>query len=284
MISAAKYHSWGNDFLIVSFAEVQEEHYSALSKAICHRQFGVGADGCVFVGSSSKGQFHIRIFNRDGTEAGMSGNGARCACAYLHHHGLAEGPKIPLHTRSGLKVHILLEQWDWSWKYKSLMGAPALEPAAIPFQAPSALETVEEYPLEVHGQTVLITALSVGNPHCVVFVEEFPQAEDLERLGSALEVHSYFPDRANVSFVRVKEHHQLEIKMWERGVGPTYSSGTCSCAAAVAAVRAGKVESPVEVHTDTGSQLVEWNPGGEIVLTGKAEFIAEVKFQWNQHV
>ncbi len=162
------------------------------------------------------------------------------------------------------------------------MGAPSFDPAAIPFQAPSKLEQVQEYSLEVQGQTVSINALSVGNPQCVVFVEEFPEAAEFERMGGGLECHPCFPERTNVSFVRVEELHRLQIKIWERGVGPSHSSGTGSCGAAVAAIRAERAQSPVQVHTQKGSQLVEWNPGEEILLTGEVEFIGEMKFHEKQ--
>ncbi len=284
MILAEKYHSCGNDFLVIAASDVPEGRYPNLSQAICDRHFGVGADGCVFVQDISPPQFHLRIFNQDGTEAGMSGNGFRCGCAFLHRHGRVNQPEVTLETGSGVKVYTLLEDEEGFWKYRSRMGVPSFEPAAIPFKAPSKLEQVQDYSLEVPGGTVSITALSVGNPQCVVFVEEFPEEADFERMGKGLECHSYFPERTNVSFVRIEDSHQLKIKIWERGVGPTHSSGTGSCGAVVAAIRAERAQSPVQVHTEKGSQLVEWNPGEEILLTGEAEFITELKFHWNQRV
>lgn len=284
MIVAEKYHSCGNDFLIVASSEVPQEHYSSLSQAICDRHFAVGADGCVFVSEISSPECRLRIFNRDGTEAAMSGNGFRCGCAFLHRNGLVDQPEVTLHTGSGVKIYTLLENTQEYWKYRSWMGVPAFEPAAIPFKAPPELRQVEEYSLEVPGGAVSVTALSVGNPQCVVFVEEFPKGLDFERIGSGLECHPCFPERTNVSFVQVKDSHQLKIKLWERGVGETRCSGTGACGAAVAAIRTGQVQSPVQVHSQGGSQEVEWNPGGEMLLTGEAEFIAEIKFHWKQRV
>ena len=141
-----------------------------------------------------------------------------------------------------------------------------------------------DYSLEVPGGTVSIAALWVGNPQCVVFVEELPTGVELERLGSGLECHSSFPEKTNVSFVQVKDSHHLTIKLWERGVGETHSSGTGACGAAVAAIRSGQAQSPVDVQSPKGSQQVEWNPGGEMLLTGEAELIGEVKFHWKQGV
>lgn len=278
MITASKYHGDGNDFIVVAPDQVQENDYSALAQAICDRHFGVGADGCVFVGEISTEHVFLRIFNRDGSEAGMSGNGFRCGCAFLHHRALVDQTEVTLMTASGVKGYTLLRQEEGSWTYQSRMGPPVFEPAAIPFRAPDEVQDIQGYSLDVGGEQVSIAALSVGNPQCIVFVEELPEEEDFRRLGRGLERHPDFPERTNVSFVQVVGSKQLKIRLWERGVGPTHSSGTGSCGAAVAAIRAGKIQSPVAVSTETGSQLVEWDSGTEILLTGDARFIAEINF------
>ena len=282
VITASKFHSDGNDFMVVAPAQVQEEHYVALTQAICEDHFGVGADGCVFVEEISGEQVSMRIFNRDGGEAGMSGNGFRCGSAFLHHHGLVDQTELTLKTASGIKGYTLLEQKEGSWTYRSRMGLPAFEPTAIPFRAPDEVQDVRGFSLDVGGEQVSIAALSVGNPQCVVFGEQLPREEDFQRLGRGLEGHSDFPERTNVSFVQVVGPSQLQIRLWERGVGPTHSSGTGSCGAAVAAIRAGKVQSPVEVTTETGTQQVEWDGQTEILLTGNTRFVAEVHFHWEQ--
>ncbi len=283
MITASKYHGDGNDFVVVAPAQVEAEHYSGLAQSMCNHHFGVGADGCVFVGEISSEQVSLRIFNRDGSEAGMSGNGFRCACAFLHHHALVEPTELTLMTASGVKVYTLLEQVEGSWTYRSRMGSPIFEPASIPFRAPDEVQDIQGYSLDVGGEQVSIAALSVGNPQCVVFAEELPREADFRRLGRGLEYHPDFPERTNVSFVQVVGSSQLKIKLWERGVGPTHSSGTGSCGAAIAAIRAGKVQSPVEVMTETGSQRVQWDGESEILLTGDARFIAEIRFHWEHN-
>lgn len=281
MITAAKYHSYGNDFLVLRAKGINREDFSSLSQSICHPHRGVGADGCIFVTAGSSGQFALRIFNRDGSEAGMSGNGARCASAFLHHHGLVRDREVKLQTPSGPKLFSLLEKEDYSWKYKATMGRPCFEPEAIPFRAAQQLEKIQDHLLVVEGEQVHVTALSVGNPQCVVFMKKLPDDSDFERLGAGLEHHPSFPDRTNVSFVQIRESHRLQVRIWERGVGPTQSSGTGACGAAVAALQGGRVESPVEVHTETGFQLVDWDANREIELTGEADFIAEVEFHWS---
>jgi diaminopimelate epimerase len=283
MINASKYHGNGNDFIVVAPAQVQEEHYAALAQAICDHHFGVGADGCVFVGEISAEHVSLRIFNRDGSEARMSGNGFRCGCAFLHHRSLLDQTEVTLMTASGVKGYTLLEQEEGFWTFQSRMGDPVFDPEAVPFRAPNTVQGIQGYSLVVAGEQVSIAVLSVGNPQCVVFLEELPLEEEFRRLGRGLEVHPDFPERTNVSFVQVVGSNQLKIRLWERGVGPTHSSGTGSCGAAVAAIRAGKVQSPVQVSTETGSQQVEWDGETEILLTGNARFIAEINFYWEHN-
>ncbi len=281
MIKAEKYHSYGNDFLIVPPDQVQEEQYPALSEAICDRRVGVGADGCVFVGAPSGSVFSLRFLNRDGSEANMSGNGARCACAFLHHRSWSEDREIQIDTRSGAKTYRLIQSAHPGWTYRSALGMPELRPSAIPFCAPSDLDVVENYPLEIAGQTLRVTALNVGNPQCVVFVDRLPEEGEAWEIGTALGKHPRFPDRTNVSFVCVESPERLRIRIWERGVGPTHSSGTGCAGAAVAAIQTGKTRSPVEVLTTKGAQKVEWSPGKQIYLIGRSEFIARIQFQWS---
>ncbi|MEE8348582.1 MAG: diaminopimelate epimerase, partial [Acidobacteriota bacterium] len=159
---------------------------------------------------------------------------------------------------------------------------PVFEPAAIPFLVPDPVPNSQGYSLDVAGEEVSIVPLSVGNPQCVVFREPLPQGEEFQRLGGGLESHPDFPERTNVSFVQVEGSNQLKIRLWERGVGPTHSSGTGSCGAAVAAIRAGKVHSPVQVKTETGSQQVEWDGETEIFLTGDVRYIAEINYYWEE--
>lgn len=280
MISASKYHSYGNDFLIVASEQVSEGHQSDFARAICDPHFGVGADGCIFVDRRREGRFFLRIINCDGSEAGMSGNGCRCAASFLHHHRWATQETLSLETISGHKISRLLAQENLLWRYTMSLGEPSFSTDAIPFTGGN-LPNVLDYPLDVDGESVSITALSVGNPQCVVFVANLPGQDVFERLGSALETHSAFPEGTNVSFVQVESKHRLKVRIWERGVGPTHSSGTGCSGAAVAAIRTARADSPIEVDTGTGSQQVEWSEGGKILLTGDSEFVAEVEFNWS---
>ncbi len=279
MIPLSKYHSYGNDFLVLLSNHVPGERFSEFARAACEPHFGLGADGCVFL-NLAEGRTSLRIFNRDGSEAGMSGNGVRCAAAFLHHRGLILDSELEIETTSGTKSYHLMGEGKRTWTYQSNLGRPGFRPAEIPFRAGSGLKEVRDFPILVKGETVRVHALSVGNPQCALLLDRLPFEEDFRRLGSLLERHRRFPERTNVSFVRVLKRSHLKIRIWERGVGPTHSSGTGSCGAAVAAIRHGLVDSPVTVETATGKQTVEWEAGQEIRLTGTTEFIADIQFFW----
>lgn len=283
MIAASKYHCYGNDYLVIRESDLTRRRAAALTRAICRRHFGVGGDGCVFVEPGGKDRFRIRIFNPDGSEAAMSGNGCRCAGAFAHHRGWSRNPNLTLETLSGAKIHQLLDHEESSWRYRSSLGRPSFIPDEIPIRLEEELPQVVDYSLQVGTAPVTVTALSVGNPQCVVFASTLPEDDEFRRLGSALEVHPAFPERTNVSFVRVAGSRRLEVRIWERGVGPTHSSGTGCSGAAVAAIHTGRIGPPARIVTETGEQEVEWQPGGEVQLTGRVEFVGDVHYHWREH-
>jgi len=281
MITGAKYHGYGNDFLVFRGDQVREDAYAAFARSVCDPHFGIGGDGCVFLNPTGSDSFEFRIFNQDGSEAGMSGNGGRCAAAFLLHQGLIEGNEVKLETAAGPRPYHLLDSRYPVWRFRSQMGRPDFRAGAVPFGGTIPVDEVVGWPLDVGGETVEITALSVGNPQCAVMVDELPGEQAFYRLGKGLALHPAFPEGTNVSFVKVLDSGTLQIRIWERGVGPTHSSGTGCCGAAVAAIALGCAVSPVTVNTATGSQVVEWEPGGEIQLIGDAVFIARFEFEWS---
>jgi diaminopimelate epimerase len=283
MIAASKYHSYGNDYLVIRESDLTRRRADALTRDICRRHFGIGGDGCVFVEPGGKNRFRIRIFNPDGSEAAMSGNGCRCAGALVHHRGWSRNPNLTLETLSGVKIHQLLDRGESSWRYRSSLGRPSFIPEEIPVLLEGEFSQVVHHSLQVGTTPVTVTALSVGNPQCVVFFSTLPQDAEFRRLGSALEVHPAFPERTNVSFVQVTGPRRLQVRIWERGVGPTHSSGTGCSGAAVAAIHTGRVGSPARIGTETGEQEVEWQPGGEVHLTGRVEFVGDVHYHWREH-
>ncbi len=282
VIGASKYHAYGNDFLIVARGPATSEPRTELARAICDPHFGVGADGCVFVEAPSgvPGPVAFRIFNQDGSEAEMSGNGLRCAAAYLHHHELVPGDEIVFETAIGRRSLKRLEARYPVWSYRAAMGPARFSSEDVPMRLPSPRDRVIDYALQVGDLSVSVTALSVGNPQCVVFLEVPLGDRDFATLGRGLAGHSVFPEGTNVSFVRIIDRSRIRVRIWERGVGPTHSSGTGCSGAAVAALVRGVVANPVRVETETGTQLVEWRDGEEISLTGEASFIADLRFEW----
>jgi diaminopimelate epimerase len=271
-----KFHGYGNDYLVF-----EGEQLSAVSdlgnfaRRICSRHYGAGADGIAITAASddSSSDFQIRIFNPDGSEAGMSGNGTRCAASYLFFHQLWSEETLRLQTRNGVKTYHLLERsGPGSFMFRSELGQPKFDSAEIPMLTDQPLERVIDYPLMVGAETLRVTALQMGNPNCCIFVDDF-DAIDWRRLGPLIENHPLFPDRTNVIFVRVVDRQNIEERIWERGVGETESSGTCSCAAVVASIINGYTDRSVNVHAPGGLLAIEWRADGEVVLTGRADVI-----------
>jgi len=273
-----KLHGFGNDYIVIEsaeLAEISEVPLGEFARRICNHHYGAGADGIAVVGSAKErgADFHVRIFNPDGSEASLSGNGTRCAAAYLHYKHLWTAPELRLSTRAGIKLYTLLEN-DGQGRYvfDSELGQPKFDPASIPMLIREPLQRVVDYELDVAEQSFRVTALQMGNPNCCIFVKDFAEI-DWRRIGKSLENHQQFPERTNVVFVRVEDRNTIELRIWERGVGETQASGTCSCAAAVAAMIKGKTERLVRVLMPGGSAKIHWRPDDEVVITGTAEVI-----------
>ena len=268
MIPFVKTHALGNDFILIEHTMQIPSDYPELAKRICHRNFGVGADGLI-LWTPSKDVFKLRIFNRDGSEAECSGNGLRCAAAWLIESGRWKEKDIRLETVSGLYT---LRQTGG--QYEADMGEPHLAPADIPFLPVAPMDRVVNHLLPVDGQSIAITACSTGNPHCSLFVDELNDSY-VERIGPLLERHPAFPNRTNVEFIHVLNQREIEAAFWERGVGTTYASGTGSCGATVASILNGKTGRQVTVHTKAGKLAVEWPENGRLKLTSTASTVAE---------
>ncbi|HEX5230021.1 MAG TPA: diaminopimelate epimerase [Bryobacteraceae bacterium] len=255
-IPFVKAHGAGNDFLL-SWAEkvaVPEQDLPASARAICDRHTGIGADGWMLIQGNS-----IRLFNSDGSEPEMSGNGTRCAAALLIDVGRA-GDDVTIQTGAGPKHLRLLERNGRHFVFEMNMGSPSFE-------------TLTHIPMVDGPQEV--TILNVGNPQCVVFVDQFPA--NWESLGAEIESHPRFPQRTNVSFVRVIDPHTIETRFYERGAGVTLSSGTGSTGAGAAAILRKVVESPVTIRTPAGEVLqLRWEDS--IYLTGPAEIVGSGEF------
>lgn len=268
-----KFHGLGNDYLVIETEQLAGiDDLGEFARRICNRHYGAGGDGIAIVGESSTddADFTCRIFNPDGSEAGLSGNGTRCAVAYLHYRGLWDKEELRLSTRTGLKRYFLRGQpGPGKYLFESELGQPKFDTHSIPMSFEPPLERVVDYPFEEFR----ITAMQMGNPNCCIFVDDFGDI-DWRRIGKHIENHPQFPDRTNVVFVRVVDRKLIELRIWERGVGETTASGTCSCAGAVAAMVNDKVDRDVRVVMEGGEVQIQWREAdGQVVITGTAEVV-----------
>ena len=271
-----KFHGLGNDYLVIEAEQVSEiADLGEFARRICNRHYGAGGDGIAIIGKlkGDEADFSCRIFNPDGSEAGLSGNGTRCAVAYLYYKSLWTRHELRLSTRTGLKRYFLRgKPAPGQFLFESELGQPKFESQSIPMSIRPPLEKVIRYPLPVNGEPVPITAMQMGNPNCCIFVDDFDSL-NWRKLGKAIEIHPQFPDRTNVVFVRVVQRDLIELRIWERGVGETTASGTCSCAGAVAAMINEKADRDVKVIMEGGEVKINWRPDGEVVITGTAEVV-----------
>jgi diaminopimelate epimerase len=257
-IPFTKAHGAGNDFLLSQADQVPPGDFAAMARAICNRHTGIGADGWILIRGAT-----IRLFNSDGSEAGISGNGTRCAAAVLLSDSAAEQPEVIITTGAGPKRLRLVERNGRRFVFEMDMGRPVFYQHQIRFLLPLA------------GGTREVTILDVGNPQCAVFVDQFPA--DWESVGAGIERHPHFPQRTNVSFVRSVDRHTIEARFYERGAGVTLSSGTGSTGAAVAAILRNVAASPVTILTPAGEPLtLRWDDS--VYLSGPAEIVGSGEF------
>jgi diaminopimelate epimerase len=278
-----KFHGLGNDYLVIEAEQLNDvENLGEFARRICNRHYGAGGDGIAIISKSENddADFNCRIFNPDGSEAGLSGNGTRCAVAYLYYKGLWSKDRLRLSTRTGLKRYFPRgQQGPGKFVFESELGQPKFDTASIPMSITPPLDKVVNYPLLVNGEHFPVTAMQMGNPNCCIFVDDF-NALDWRKIGKAIEVHEQFPDRTNVVFVRPVKSDFIELRIWERGVGETTASGTCSCAGAVAAMVNDKTDRDVRVLMEGGEVRIQWRADGEVVITATAEVV--YSGQWLQ--
>jgi diaminopimelate epimerase len=266
-IPFTKAHGAGNDFLLTWAEDVPKDDLPELARKVCDRHAGVGADGWLLVKKTSAStgcDASIRLFNADGSEPEMSGNGTRCAAAFLLDAGALQGTEMRIGTGAGVKELRLIEHDDLHFLFEMNMGSPAYTDENLRLRLPLA------------GGAREVAELNVGNPQCVVFVDDFDF--DWRRMGAEIEAHPHFPKRTNVSFVRPVDAHAIDVRFFERGVGETMSSGTGSTGAAAAAILRGVAESPLQVRTPAGPIDLRWDRG--IYLTGPAVIIAGGEFYY----
>ena len=261
-------HGLGNDYLVMVEHELSRPLSVDAIRRICDRNWGVGSDGILLLVPSSRADFGLRIFNPDGSEAEKSGNGLRIFAKFLRDHGHAKTDTFTVDTPGGIvecRCHVI----------DGRVGAVTVEMGKATFRAPEIPmhgpdREVVNVPLEVQGQILKVTAVSVGNPHCVVFVDRLDEAET-RRLGPMIETHPAFPNRTNVQFARVEARDTVDILIWERGAGYTLASGSSSCGVACAAVRNGLTDRKVTVRMPGGQLRIEIREDWSIRLEGPVE-------------
>jgi diaminopimelate epimerase len=259
IIPFAKLHGDENDFLLTWADEVSVQDLPETARRICARTTGVGADGWMLAWKTEAG-LRTRLFNSDGSEPEISGNGTRCAAAFAIRESVTEGPFVTIATGAGPKQLKLVYRSGERFVFEMDMGTPKLEELHAR--------------MDLAGSTFDATLLNVGNPQCALFVDSFPP--NWRAAAAEAEAHPRFPNRSNVSLVRVLDRHTIEALFYERGAGETRSSGTGSTGAATAGILRGDIDSPVEIRTPAGTLSLKWQES--VFLTGPAEFIAEGKF------
>lgn len=271
----AKMHGAGNDFLITESAG-EERDWPALAIAICDRHTGAGADGLMLVLPSEKADFRMRLFNADGSEAEVSGNGVRCLVKYAVERGIAPAKDDRVTIEA---VHDILEAQVFRDDGKVVrsrlsMGVPRFEPKEIPLAA-DVPAPVLDYEIEVFGQRIPVNCMSIGNPHAVNFIDFDVNDYVLERIGPEVEHHRAFPARVNYGIAQVASPELIHVRVWERGAGETLACGSGCCAAMVMAHVKGLVGDKVDVTQPGGILTVEWDGVGDVFLTGPAEHLFE---------
>jgi diaminopimelate epimerase len=264
-----KMHGIGNDYVYVStFDQTAPADLPALARALSDRHFGIGSDGLILIGPSERADARMRMFNADGSESEMCGNGVRCVAKWVYDHGIARKDQLKIETGRGvLALDLEIERGKVA-RVRVDMGVPILRSSEIPIALPG--DPPIEAPLRVAEHDLRITAVSTGNPHAVAYVDQVAQFP-VEAVGPALEHHSAFPKRVNAHFVERISSREVRMRTWERGSGITLACGTGACAVCVAGVLTGKTERKLLAHLPGGDLELEWpRPTSSVFMTGPA--------------
>ncbi len=261
----------GNDYIYVNCFEEHVEDPVTMAKKVSDRHFGVGGDGLILISPSEVADFRMNIYNADGSQAEMCGNGIRCVGKYVYDYGLTDQTKISVETLAGIKYLDLHVEDGKVATVRVNMGEPILDPKKIPVRAES--NPVVREPIEVNGRKIKMTCVSMGNPHAVVIVKD-TKTLDLEVIGPYYENHVRFPRRTNTEFVQVLSRNEIDMRVWERGAGETLACGTGACAAVVACILCERTDNKVLVHLLGGDLEIEWDRESNLVyMTGPATVV-----------
>ncbi|OOC60652.1 diaminopimelate epimerase [Paenibacillus ihbetae] len=267
-----KMHGLGNDFVVVYGEQELPSNASELAVKLCDRFFGIGADGLVYILPSAKADFTMRIMNSDGSEAEQCGNAIRCVAKYVYDHGLIDRTEMTIETLGAgvQKLRLTVEEGRVA-SVRVDMGEPILDGLRVPTTVDQ--HPVVNHPIEVDGREFRFTAVSMGNPHCVIYVDD-AVSFDLGTWGPKLEVHPLFPRKTNVEFATVNSQNQIDMRVWERGAGPTLACGTGACATLVASVLNGSADRSATISLKGGDLFIEWDEhDNHVYMTGPAEVV-----------
>lgn len=280
ILNFTKMHGTGNDYVYINLFEEKVDNPAEVAKMVSDRHFGIGSDGLILIAPSAVADCRMIMYNADGSEGAMCGNGVRCVAKYAYDHGIAKRDTITVETKSGIKTLEMTVENGKAVYARVDMGKAILAPEQIPVKAEG--ENFVAQPLIVDGKEYKVTCVSMGNPHCVIFTEGI-DGLDLEKIGPSFENHPMFPDRINTEFVEIVDEHKIRMRVWERGSGETISCGTGTCASTVAAVLNGycKAGEEVAVQIRGGVLYDTYMPDGTVYMKGPATEVFTGKIEIN---
>ena len=263
-----KMHGIGNDYVYVNCFKETVEHPSEMAIKVSDRHFGIGSDGLILIKPSEVADGKMEMYNADGSQGAMCGNGIRCVAKYMYDYGITDKTSISVETKSGIKYLDLTIKYGKVDTVKVNMGTPILKAVDIPVR--SEKEQVIDEPVMVDGKEWKITCVSMGNPHAITYIDDVKNLE-IEKIGPKFENHEIFPDRVNTEFVRVIDRNTVEMRVWERGSGETLACGTGACAVAVSSILNGLTEEEVTVKLLGGDLKIFWDrTENKVYMTGSA--------------
>lgn len=280
-IKFTKMQGCGNDYVYVNCMEETINNPGEVSRYISDRHFGIGSDGLILICPSVVADFRMAMYNADGSEGKMCGNGIRCIAKYVYEYGLTDKEQISIETKSGIKYLDLTVKDGKVCLVKVDMGAPVLKPEEIPVVADKGMDTFIDQPVCIDGSEYKITCISMGNPHAVIFVDDTKNFA-VSKYGPLFETSPLFPDSVNTEFVQVISRNEINMRVWERGSGETLACGTGTCAAVVACVLNGRTDCEVTVHLLGGDLFIKYDRENETVwMTGPAETVFDGEIEIN---
>ena len=266
-----KMHGIGNDYVYVNCFEESVKNPAEVSKFVSDRHFGIGSDGLILISPSAIADFRMNIYNADGSQAEMCGNGIRCVAKYVYDYGLTDKTEISVETLAGIKYLRLQVENGKVASVEVNMGAPILEPKEIPVAVEES--PVVNVPVEVKGKIYHMTCVSMGNPHAIIFMNNVKDL-DIAAIGPYFENHTVFPKRTNTEFVEVLDRNTVNMRVWERGSDETLACGTGACATTVACILNDKTENKVTVHLLGGDLQIRWDrEANQVYMTGPATVV-----------